>query len=60
MSLTPDDEIRSREDLAAFVRELHQDFLQHGSVWEHSALANFLQALAAWVDESAGWPQRTF
>jgi hypothetical protein len=54
MSLTPDDEIRSREELAAFVRKLHQDFLQQGDTWENNTLATFLEALAAWVHDSPG------
>ncbi|MFF9192800.1 DUF7660 family protein [Streptomyces rochei] len=45
MSLTPDDEVRSREELAAFVRRLHQDFLQQGDAWENNTLATFLEAL---------------
>ncbi|MFI0220628.1 DUF7660 family protein [Streptomyces lydicus] len=57
MSLTTDDEIRSREDLAAFVRKLHQDFLQHGDAWENNTLATFLEALAAWVHDSPGFYQ---
>lgn len=46
MSLTPDDEVRSREELAAFVRQLHQDFLQQGDAWENNTLAAFLEALS--------------
>jgi hypothetical protein len=57
MSLTPDDEIRSREELATFVRTLHQDFLRQGDAWENNTLANFLEALAAWVDDCPGWYQ---
>lgn len=57
MSLTPDDEIRSREELAAFVRKLHQDFLQQGDAWENNTLATFLEALAAWVHDSPGFYQ---
>ncbi len=55
MSLTPDDEVRSREELAAFVRQLHQDFLQQGDAWENNTLAAFLEALAAWVHDSPGF-----
>ncbi|WP_246108821.1 DUF7660 family protein [Streptomyces sedi] len=55
MVLGPDDEIRSREELAAFVRALHQDFLRSGGEWENQTLATFLEALAAWVDDSPGF-----
>lgn len=49
MSLTPDDEIRSREEPAAFVRTLHQDFPQQGEAWQNNTLAGFLGALATWA-----------
>ncbi|MEU8621562.1 hypothetical protein [Streptomyces sp. NPDC048623] len=35
MHLTPDDEIRTCDELAAFVRDLHQDYLRRG----HEALS---------------------
>ncbi|MFB7355984.1 DUF7660 family protein [Streptomyces gardneri] len=54
MSLTSEDEIRSREELAAVVRSLHQEFLQQGDAWENNTLATFLEALAAWVHDSPG------
>ncbi|MGW6740838.1 DUF7660 family protein [Streptomyces sp. NPDC055025] len=55
MSLAPDDEIHSREELAAFVRALHQDFLRQGDTWENNTLATFLEALATWVQASPGF-----
>ncbi|MFC8078465.1 hypothetical protein ACFUN8_23345 [Streptomyces sp. NPDC057307] len=55
MSLTPDDEIHSREELAVLVRKLRQDFERHGDAWENNTLGDFLEALAAWVDDSPGW-----
>ncbi|MEU0742925.1 hypothetical protein [Streptomyces sp. NPDC006134] len=55
MSLNPDDEIHSRAEPAAFVRELHQDFLRQGDAWENSTRARSPEALAAWVDDSPGW-----
>ncbi|MFE7584918.1 hypothetical protein ACFU5Y_25535 [Streptomyces gardneri] len=54
MSLTSEDEIRSREELATVVRSLHQEFLQQGDAWENNTLATFLEALAAWVHDSPG------
>ncbi|MET9919214.1 hypothetical protein ABZZ04_19265 [Streptomyces sp. NPDC006435] len=55
MSLAPDDEIRSRDELVAFVRELHQDHLRRGHEWENQSLDHFLGALAAWMDDAPGW-----
>ncbi|MFJ9777824.1 hypothetical protein ACIRVF_42400 [Kitasatospora sp. NPDC101157] len=55
MPLTSDDEIRSREELVAFIRDLHQDYLRQGQDWENSTLDRFLEALAAWTESSDGW-----
>jgi hypothetical protein len=55
MSLAPDDEIHSREDLVAFIRDLHQDYLHRGQDWENSTLDRFLEALASWTEDSGGW-----
>ncbi|MFF5451660.1 hypothetical protein ACFY40_10520 [Streptomyces sp. NPDC012950] len=55
MPLTPDGEVRSRDELVSFVRELHQDFLRNGHEWENQTLGGFLEALAAWMQDSPGW-----
>jgi hypothetical protein len=55
MLLSPEEEITSREDLAAFVRDLRQDFLQRGHEWENPTLDRFLAALVAWIESSGGW-----
>ncbi|WUW26512.1 hypothetical protein OG521_39475 [Streptomyces sp. NBC_01463] len=55
MSLTPDSDARSREELLAFVGELHQGYLRRGNEWENQSLHHFLGALAAWMDASPGW-----
>ncbi|MGW5782272.1 DUF7660 family protein [Streptomyces sp. NPDC003863] len=47
MSLTPDGEVRSRDGLVSFVRELHQEYLRNGHEWENRTLGSFLEALAA-------------
>ncbi|WP_459076341.1 DUF7660 family protein [Streptomyces nanhaiensis] len=53
--LTSDEEIRSREEPAASVRALHQECLSRGGEWNNSTLEDFLQALAAWMEDSPGW-----
>ncbi|WP_443333355.1 DUF7660 family protein [Streptomyces sp. TSRI0281] len=58
MSLTPDDEVRSRDELVSFVRELRQDYLRRGYEWENQSLDRFLEALAAWMHDSPGWYQK--
>ena len=47
--------IRSREDLAAFVRSLHNDFHDNRQMWENDTLDRFLDALAAWVEDMGGY-----
>lgn len=55
MPLTPDGEVRSRDELVAFVRGLHQGCLRRGHEWENQSLDHFLEALAAWMDDAPGW-----
>ncbi|MFJ6216649.1 hypothetical protein ACIQGZ_25460 [Streptomyces sp. NPDC092296] len=43
--------------MVVFVHKLHQDFLRQGDAWENNTLGSFLEALAAWVDDSPGWYQ---
>ncbi|MFG3477223.1 hypothetical protein ACGF3K_18425, partial [Streptomyces sp. NPDC047980] len=37
------------------IRELRQDYLRRGHEWENQSLDHFLEALAAWMDDSPGW-----
>jgi hypothetical protein len=57
MPLTPDDEVRSRDELVSFVQELREDYLRRGHEWENQSLDRFLEALAAWMRASPGWYQ---
>ncbi|MBB1246083.1 hypothetical protein GL263_21370 [Streptomyces durbertensis] len=54
-SLTADDRLHSHAELAAFVRALHQEHLRQGHEWENRTLDHFLEALAAWIEDSPGW-----
>lgn len=49
------EEIRSREDLAAFVDELSSDLEQKPGEWENRDLASYLDALARCVQDMDGW-----
>ncbi len=49
------DSVQTREDLAEFVRALHQESLTNGSAWENSTLERFLEALAAWISDMDGY-----
>jgi hypothetical protein len=46
------DEIKSRSDLVAFVRSLVEGFGSNESGTSHSCTQEYLEALAAWLDES--------
>ncbi|AYC40177.1 DUF7660 family protein [Streptomyces griseorubiginosus] len=54
MTASPE-QVNSREDLASFVRSLHHSHAEEGDSWENPDLARFLEALAAWIDDSDGW-----
>ncbi|MFF9018052.1 hypothetical protein ACF09C_34485 [Streptomyces sp. NPDC014870] len=47
-------EPRTREDMVAFLRDLHKDFRSRGHEWENGTLDDFLEALAAWVHDAHG------
>ncbi|MDQ1046839.1 hypothetical protein [Streptomyces sp. V4I2] len=39
----------------AFIAHLRDDFAERGEQWENPTLDRFLDALAAWIDDSPGW-----
>jgi hypothetical protein len=47
--------VKTREDLAAFVRILRADLAEHGERWENPDLDRYLDALAAVVEDFDGW-----
>ena len=47
--------IRTREDFAAFVRDLLADLRAHPEHWENATLDRYLDALAAWVEDMDSW-----
>lgn len=55
MPPTSEDEVHSRAELVAIVRELREDYLRRGHEWENANLDRFLQALAAWMDDAPRW-----
>ncbi|MGW3011439.1 DUF7660 family protein [Streptomyces sp. NPDC001219] len=54
MTSSPD-RVDSREALASFVRSLHRDYADSAVSWGNTDLGDFLEALAAWVDDAPGW-----
>ncbi len=49
------EEIKSREDLAEFIRSLNRAMLQKPEEWENVTLERFLMALAAWAEDMDGY-----
>ena len=47
--------IGSREEFAVFVRALTENLRAHPSEWENATLPEFLEALAAWVEDLPGY-----
>ena len=47
--------IVSRDDLVAFVRRLRCDLLENRDAWENSTLDSYLEAMAAWIEDSDGY-----
>ncbi|MGA5563049.1 DUF7660 family protein [Streptomyces platensis] len=51
----PPDRLDSREGLASFVRDLSHGYRESEGSWENADLGDFLEALAAWIDDADGW-----
>lgn len=47
--------VRSREDLAQFVRGLAEDLRQRPEAWENADLGPFLEAMSAWIEDMDGY-----
>ena len=44
-------EVGSREEFLLFVRELRSNYLNAQEEWESSSIPDFLESLAAWIDD---------
>ncbi|MFE4955397.1 hypothetical protein ACFRCW_15080 [Streptomyces sp. NPDC056653] len=59
MPLAPKHTIPSQEAFAACLAQLTQKCRQRGEEWENPTLAQFLEALTAWVEDTGpGWYER--
>jgi hypothetical protein len=47
--------IRTREDLAKFVKDFSEEYRRNPKSWENDDLQSFLAALAAWIDDMEGY-----
>lgn len=48
-------ELRTREDLVAFLRLAAEDLTANPDDWENDSLPAFLEAWAAWLNDCPGW-----
>jgi hypothetical protein len=49
------EQIETRDDLVAFIEQLRLDYEQHPEGWGNDELATFLDGLAGWTDDMAGY-----
>ena len=47
--------VYTREDFAVFVHELAHNLQTKPQEWENATLAEYLEAMAAWVEDSEGY-----
>ena len=47
--------IQSREDFVAFVKALTKDLRDNPQTWENRTLEQFIEAIAAWVEDLDGY-----
>ncbi|MEV7871444.1 hypothetical protein AB0P17_36330 [Streptomyces sp. NPDC088124] len=48
------DDVRTRDDLIGFLGEAVADLSRGGAGWENTSLEDFLEALAAWLQDMPG------
>ena len=53
------DQIHSREEFVAFVRDLSKDFRDNNATWDNDTVELYLDALAAWVADMDGYYKNT-
>jgi hypothetical protein len=46
-------QIHTPQDLSAFIAQLLQDYYDHPEAWENRDLPAFLEAMAAWIKDTA-------
>jgi hypothetical protein len=47
--------ITSRDEFSEFIRAVLRDWEQSGASWENGDLCSYLEAMAAWLAEPAGY-----
>jgi hypothetical protein len=54
MSRLESEDVKTREELAVFIRGLRADLAEHAEQWENPDLGRYLEALAAVVEDLDG------
>lgn len=54
-TLDPKNAIRTREELAAWVKNLSEEFRANPNSWDNNNLESFLDAMAAWIEDMDGY-----
>lgn len=49
--------VTNRKSLVEFVRQLSKDFLKNPEEWNNITVSDYLEALAAFIDDSDGYYQ---
>lgn len=55
MSSLNDVQVSSRNDLVALLHQLSDDFKSHPTRWENSSIDDYLDAMAAWIEDMEGY-----
>ncbi len=55
--MTPQDtaQIKTKEDLVAFLDLMRSDFQENGKTWENEDILSFLEAFQAWLSSSGNF-----
>ena len=47
--------VQTKDDLSALVRALQHNLKDHPEEWENDDLSSYLEAMAAWIDDTRGY-----
>lgn len=49
------EKIKSKQEFIFFIQELSKDFISDKKHWENHTIDNYLQSMAAWVEDMEGY-----
>ena len=53
------DSVQNRDDLVQFIQALRADLRDNPDDWENTSLDDYLEAMAAWIDDCDGYYKNT-